>query len=321
MDGLNLKDKRILALLAENPKRSYTQLGKKARLSPNAARYSVQQLIKKKLILGFRPAIDYAKLGYLTYDVLFSMEPSEHELETLKKAVRVNPHIIWAALLFGKYDLYAQFLAKNAHDFYRMLKKFCEQFTFISDYSVKILIRRFKIEHCVPELSVLAGTIPEKKKKETERYLLDETDSKILSAISADALAQYPSIADKCGLSMETARNRVRNLVRQGVISNFFTLFNYRAFGYSEFFVFFKVKNNAILEEKLIATLVSQDNIKLLFRTLENELFSFCIFKSVSEFEQLWRMLKKRFDDLLIDMTYYVLSEEIKLDMWPSKTI
>ncbi len=315
MVQIPVKDRRILAALAENPKQSYSRMGRKAGVSPAAARYKVNQFLKRKMVLGFMPAIDYSKLGYLTYDVFFSIGANEKEMEGLKKAIQSHPSIIWAALLFGKRDLYAQFIARDAEEFYEALKKFCEEFSFIEDYEVKILIRRLKIEHFIPELKGLVGKKPVKEAKGHAE--IDSTDFKVLSAVSKNALAQYHEIAEKAGLSMETARNRMLALSKKGVIQGIFPLFDYSSFGYSQFFVFFDVKNSTAREERLVKILAGHDNVKLLFRTIENQLFSFCIFRTVDDFEKLWRRLKNEFGDILQGMEYYAMSEEIKLDMWP----
>ena len=86
-----------------------------------------------------------------------------------------------------------------------------------------------------------------------------------------------------------------------------------------EEFVKLKIEpeNNKEKEKRLIRYFLMHKNVKLLFRTVENELFSFCVFRSMNELEQLWRTLKKEYGNIVQKMSYYVMSEEIKLEMWP----
>lgn len=89
------KDIRLLSALSDNARIPLVELARKAGLSATAARRRLVNLGRKKVILGFRPKIDLAKIGYYWYKVEFRLE------DNTKKAAMLSyfgshPDVVYA---------------------------------------------------------------------------------------------------------------------------------------------------------------------------------------------------------------------------------
>ena len=67
MDKIDLK---ILAALDKNPRATFNELGRAARVSKEVAQYRFKQLVKKKIITGFFTYINTSKLGRRPHKIL-----------------------------------------------------------------------------------------------------------------------------------------------------------------------------------------------------------------------------------------------------------
>lgn len=63
--------------------------------------------------------------------------------------------------------------------------------------------------------------------------MLDETDQKIVEQLQKDARQPYTAIAEKIGKTESTVRKRIKDMKRNGIISNFSVQLNPGAMGYT----------------------------------------------------------------------------------------
>ncbi|MFX1466690.1 MAG: Lrp/AsnC family transcriptional regulator [Promethearchaeota archaeon] len=63
--------------------------------------------------------------------------------------------------------------------------------------------------------------------------MLDDTDLKIVEQLQKDGRQTYTAIAEKIGKTESTVRKRIKEMMRNGIISNFSVQLNPVAMGYS----------------------------------------------------------------------------------------
>jgi DNA-binding Lrp family transcriptional regulator len=73
---------------------------------------------------------------------------------------------------------------------------------------------------------------------------IDEVDLQILKILTNDCRASYHNIAKTLGISANTARTRINNLIVNKTIEQFFTIVNFSLFGYSEILTILLKVNN-----------------------------------------------------------------------------
>ena len=78
---LDLKDKKILEQLDLNSRQSNSQIAKKVGLSKDAIGYRIKNLEKNQIILGHYSLLNIARLGYITYKLMFTFQNTTSEIE------------------------------------------------------------------------------------------------------------------------------------------------------------------------------------------------------------------------------------------------
>ena len=127
MEKIDLKDKKILFLLLENSKLPTSQIAKLVKLSKNSVLYRINRLRERGIIWKFFAAVNYEKLGLYTYDVFIKLKATEEREKQIKEHIRNHTNVIWAGSLFGTWDIFVQFLAKDVREFENILDKFLLQ--------------------------------------------------------------------------------------------------------------------------------------------------------------------------------------------------
>jgi Lrp/AsnC family transcriptional regulator, leucine-responsive regulatory protein len=91
----DMHDIRLLSALSQNARLPIVELAQKSGLSVSGARYRLETLKKKGVILGFRPKISFPKTGYYWYKVEFRLENNRAKAKMLAY-FESHPNIVWA---------------------------------------------------------------------------------------------------------------------------------------------------------------------------------------------------------------------------------
>ena len=101
---LDVIDRQILALLLENGRISFAEIGRRVNLSLPAAAERVRRLEDEEIIEGYQAKINYKKLGYsILVFVELTMPPTAYRL--VKQKIEQMPEIIEAYHVAGDISL------------------------------------------------------------------------------------------------------------------------------------------------------------------------------------------------------------------------
>ena len=96
---------------------------------------------------------------------------------------------------------------------------------------------------------------------------LEQIDRTILFELSKDAGQSLSEIAKKIRRSVPTAEYRIGKLMERKMIRSFLTLIDYKRLGYTNYFIYWTLRNmNAKKEGALIADLAKDENVNAVFR-------------------------------------------------------
>lgn len=319
---LDLKDKKIFYLLTENSRLRPQEIASRVGLSKNAVTYRIKRLVKAGYIERFMPITNFQKFGVYSYDLFIKIRANSEEENKIKKYFENHPNVIWATTLFGKWDLFVQIAAKDVNDFGKVF----EEITIflghdLENYEVKHPIRRIKIDRKIFDFE--KETKYKFKPADTgeEVVELDELDKKILRNLNTkNGLASYREVGKAIGVSLETTRNRMLSLLKNGVIVRYAPEINYGKLGLGTYLV---VINFHYLTKESIKEIYSYINhrkeIRIAFETLgKQEIYFYATVGSLKDLENLIKNIRNEFYETILAIDYMLITEELKLDFFPA---
>jgi Lrp/AsnC family transcriptional regulator, leucine-responsive regulatory protein len=122
-------DYHILSVISQNARMNVIDIARelekrKVGMTPEAISYRLKRLSEQKIIRGYRVVLDFEKLGYLWYVLLWnlSMIPADFE-KKLKEYLKQDDKIVYADKTFGNWNLRLEVLVKDHTEFHGQLVK------------------------------------------------------------------------------------------------------------------------------------------------------------------------------------------------------
>ncbi len=142
IDDLDLE---ILGKLSENSRKSIINIASELRKTPKIIHYRIKQLIKSKVITGFRIVINYEKLGIHFYKVFVYLDkPEKSRVNELIRYFQGNKNIIHHVGVIGNWDFEPEFEVYSEDEFNNLLREMKDKF---SDVIKKLDIVTVSKEH------------------------------------------------------------------------------------------------------------------------------------------------------------------------------
>ena len=262
MDGvrLDVKDKRILGLLARNARLPISAIAKRVALSRDTVSYRIRNMEKNGLIQGYKTTIDIKKFGYDAYHIFLQLTPFAKEEEEKLIATFVNYASARAVLKFsGRFDYELAVVAANIEEFDKILGKILiDCGTHLQNYEVLIITKHY-LSQVFPKSCVKIQN--EIRKNRIVKYKPDEKDVAILEVIASDATLPLHVVAGQVGLSADAVNYRIKKLIAAGIILKFVPAINYAALSYGVYTVLASIPDLDRNESSLRQFLNTDENI------------------------------------------------------------
>lgn len=117
--GLDLK---IVAELKKDGRASLRQIGKRLGISTTTVASRIRDMEKKKIILGFRPLLDYRRLGY-DITAITLIKAMGGKIPVLMKDLMADPQLTLVYEITGEFDLLVIGKYKDTDSMNREIKK------------------------------------------------------------------------------------------------------------------------------------------------------------------------------------------------------
>ena len=314
MYKLDIKDKKLLYELDKDCRQSYSQLGRKLKLSKGTIKYRIDNLKEEGIIKGFHTIINIGKIGYTGFRLYLNLQDTTptKEKEIILFLKKKN-NITWLASMDGKYNLGAFIVAKSINEIEELWTELLEKYiNYFDERLFTILMRSnyFSMAHLVGmqknDYEIIATTTPD--------LTVDEKDKLILKILSADATAPIIDIARKTGMTSKTVIERIKKLEQKNVILGYKTFLNLDKAGLQHFKVhfillkvskekerefkeYFKIHPNVVYREKHIGG----DDIEIGIQAEDNNVLR----KILDE-------IRERFADIIHEYSIHHIYEEHK---------
>lgn len=121
-------DITLLGLLSSNARTPFVEIAKKIGMTPAAIGYRLNELMKKKLILGFRPIFDIRKLGYSQYKLDINIKDTSI-IEKLNKFAKEHDNIFYLDQTLGYADVELEIYVENQKQFFDIIRDIRARFS------------------------------------------------------------------------------------------------------------------------------------------------------------------------------------------------
>lgn len=96
----------ILSLISQRADLTVIQIANKLKLTSDIVRYRIKQLEKQGIIQGFRIALNFEKIGYLYYKLLFNLKNLTIEREReFREYCKITPNIVQFIKYLGNWEI------------------------------------------------------------------------------------------------------------------------------------------------------------------------------------------------------------------------
>lgn len=138
-------DLQILKKLAENARKPIIDIASELNQTVRIINYRIKQLEKNKIILGYKIAINYEKLGLKFFKTFIYLDnPKEERTNSLISYLEQNKNIIHHVKVLGNWDLEPEFEVHSESKFNKILQEVKDKY---SDIIKNIEIITISKEH------------------------------------------------------------------------------------------------------------------------------------------------------------------------------
>jgi DNA-binding Lrp family transcriptional regulator len=248
---LDLKDKKILSILANNSRMPLTQISKRVALSRDAVSYRINNYEQAGIIQGYRTLVDISKLGYSNYHLFIKLNnpAKENEEKIILRLIKI-PNIRAILKFNGNFDLEIALIVKDLQELDGLITKITNDCAgFIQEYELLALVKNY-VSLDFPKS--FTDNVEVQKRPITKKYNPDKKDIEILKIIGEDATLNLSKIGDKIHLSADAVNYRIKKLIESGIIIKFIPVLNYDALDFNLHAVLLNINSfNEESEKKL----------------------------------------------------------------------
>ncbi len=147
-------DKRILEVISQNARSSITEIARLIKLEVHLVNYHLKNLIKEKVIVGFKPKININKLGYQWYLLLIQLQRlDEKRRKEFLQFCKQYKKIYYVTNTVGLYNIMLDIHVKSAEEFKEVLLDLKDKFSdIIKTYETMVIFDEYKISYVSKDL-------------------------------------------------------------------------------------------------------------------------------------------------------------------------
>lgn len=333
---LDLKDKKILAVLAKNSRTPLTIVGKIVGLSQENVLYRIKRLQEQNIIIDFFTAIDPRKLGILVFVIFIKFSKiSRERQEILIQSFLKNEHISWITTTAGQFDMMIFVQSMNIYEFEREWQKIMKEHgQNFSETDIGIMTMYGHSPAYYPVMDTKEAMqqqmyhLPYEKKfqeikkqrEETKIIIFDIKDLQIIKELLTNSRIKLTELGQKIKMSSQNVDMRIKQLIKQGIIQSFGYRPNYQKLQYQYYTLRLKIgTGEEAKKERLQQYLITLPQTFYYFRMIGQWTYSIHMFyKDVRQLNTFLAELREQFGDIIesydstihLDQYYYTYIAE-----------
>ncbi len=317
MIKLDKKDKKILTVLANNSRLQISEIAKLIELSRDNVTYRIKRLEKLQAIKNYVPIINFEKLGYRSYNILFIVdEKDENKKNEFVNYLKSHKNTLELNEYSDRWDYEWKLVAKSLNELDKELTKVLEIFSeIILDKQTLANINNY-VSRMFPYK--VYDTLMKDKKNKIEKvkdisdYKHDEKDLKILQALSKNSRSSTYQLAEKVNLSADAIRLRIKKMEDCGIIEKFTITPNLETLGFSSYTFTVQLSTLCSKNEKKLQTFIKDHPYILKAEKVLGgwDLWFNIISEDSKEFHKTIKQIKSEFSDIVKKYDTYLLYKQ-----------
>ncbi len=138
-------DLEIIKIISKNARTSIIDIANQLKTTTRIVNYRIKKLLKNKIILGFKIALNYEKLGIHFFKTMVYIDnPQKERLKSLQQYFNMNKNIIHDVKVLGNWDLEPEFEMYSEIEFNSIISEIKDKY---ADIIKKIDIITISKEH------------------------------------------------------------------------------------------------------------------------------------------------------------------------------
>jgi DNA-binding Lrp family transcriptional regulator len=302
-------DRKILFELDRNCRVPATVLARKVKRSRQAVEYRINELVKKKVILGFNTYFNFEKLGYNIQRVFLRIKNIPSEKKEMISYLRSLPFVFWMAECYGSWDVVFTVFYRKDSEFHELKNSIFSRFAnIVIDQYADLLIdaRQYPKMFFTGEIArpySFGGDVSEPD--------IDVVDKAIMGVLVREANLSVIEIARRIKSTPKIVRTRMKKLEDDGLIIHYFISVDLSKIGMEQHKALVRLDRYSKKDEsRLIEYLSKIPNTSFYVKTLWHVELEFIIDNYV-DYYKLIDDLKSEFVDVIktVESMFVIRSE------------
>ncbi|MBT3298295.1 AsnC family transcriptional regulator [archaeon] len=315
MIKLDKKDKKILTVLANNSRLQISEISKVIELSRDNVTYRIKRLEKLEAIQNYVPMINFTKLGYRIYHILFIVdEKDENKKKEFIKHLKSHKNTLELLEYSDRWDFEWKLIARSLNDFDQQVTKVMEIFSDIILEKQTLANINNYVSRMFPYKAYDKLILDKKRKKiekvkEVIKYKYDEKDLKIIKVLSNNSRVSTYQLAEKVKLSADAIRLRIKKIEDCGIIKKFTIIPNLEVLGFNSYTFTVQLSTLDTKNEKKLETFIKDHPYILKAEKVLGtwDLWFNIISSSPKEFHKTIKQIKSEFSNIVKKYDAYLL--------------
>ncbi len=116
-------EEKVLDVIGTNCRKTIPELSKQLKLTPKIVRYAIKKLEQKKIISGYKLAIDYQKMNYFFFKLFINLQSaSQSRINSFKQYCKQHPNFTYWVKVIGSWDMEHEIEVESMQEFYKVIK-------------------------------------------------------------------------------------------------------------------------------------------------------------------------------------------------------
>jgi DNA-binding Lrp family transcriptional regulator len=320
MQGLDLKDRKILYYLDENSRQPLSRLGKQVGLPKNVVAYRLNRLLEKGVIRGFFTVVNPFRIGYTSFGFYLVLQYATSAIkeEIIDYFVR-DKNTWFVASIDGYFDIGVGVWVRDPSHFYHVWVDILKKYRyFIEHHKIINFVQThaFRHSYLLDEAAsaersefIFTGAAPGVK--------IDDLDMQLLRLLSSNARMPSNDLAEQLHTSPNTVRYRIGKLEKMKVIQGYRIAIDIDQLGFKDFRIDMDLKDYT-KKKQVISYVTRNPHLTYIFTSIGHaDLQMNFRVKHLDDVHEIMRDLNEKFPEGIRDYRYLHFPKVFKQNYVP----